>query len=96
MNELTKVEGFKKGDKIKMVEVSPICNNVHFENGKMIIEDKEPEYHEFTSVMEITRVNPKSYTFTYIEGPYKGICAKWIKGYDLSQVKNKKYYLLEG
>lgn len=84
MKELTRVEGFKKGDKIKLIE-----NAVISINGKL-------EDSEFTSVMEITRVNPKTYTFTYIEGPYKGSGAKWIKGYDLSQVKNKKYYLMEG
>ena len=96
MKELTKVEGFKKGDKIKMVEVAPICNNVHYENGKMIIEDKEPEYHEFISVREITRVNSKTYTFKYIEGPYKGSGGKWIKNFDLTTLKDKKFYLMEG
>lgn len=84
MKELTRVEGFKKGDKIKMIEVAPISIKGNIET------------KEFISVMEITRVNTKTYTFTYIEGPYKGSGAKWIKGYDLTQVKNKKYYLMEG
>lgn len=84
MKELTRVEGLKKGDKIKMIELAPISNKGNIET------------HEFTSVMDITRVNAKTYTFTYIEGPYKGSGAKWIKGYDLTQVKDRKYYLMEG
>lgn len=84
MEKLNVVEGLKKGDIVKVVEVSPIWNG----------EKQELEYHTFESLFRIDRVNSKTYTCTYTDGYMSGSGFKWIKGYSLEKSKNKEYFLV--
>ena len=83
MKKLAKVENLKKGDIITLVEVSPIWDP---ENGAC-------EDTTFTHKFKITRENKKTYSCEYVEGAFKGMGFKWIKGYDLTTAKNKEYFI---
>lgn len=83
MTKLTKVEGFKKGDIITMIETRPMWN-------------KETESFEdvtFTHKFEIIRNNPKTYGCKYIEGAYKNSGFNWIKGHDLTKNTKQEYFI---
>ena len=74
MKRVKKVENFKKGDVITVIEQNTM-------------------WGEFIHKFEIVRNNPKTYGCKYIEGAHAGSGFNWIKGYDLTQSKNKEYYI---
>ena len=84
MEKLNIVDNLKKGDIVKVIEISPIWNG----------EKQELEYHTFESLFRINRVNPKTYSCTYTDGYMSGTGFNWIKGYSLEKCKNKEYYLM--
>ena len=80
MKKLTEVNGLKKGDVVLMKEVRPISKY-----GELV--DVEFE-HKF----EIVRDNKKTYSCIYIEGAFKGIGFKWIKGSQLGNLASRSYW----
>lgn len=78
MKKLNKVEGFKKGDIITVIE-------------KRLMWDGKAE--TFTHKFEIIRNNPKTYGCKYIEGAYKNSGFNWIKGHDLTKNAMKEYFI---
>jgi hypothetical protein len=74
MTKVEKVEGFRKGDVITVIE-------------------QHPMWGEFVHKFEIVRNNPKTYGCRYIEGAHKGSGFNWVKGYDLTQSKNREYFI---
>ena len=48
---------------------------------------------EFVHKFVVVRDNPKTYSCRYIEGAHKGMEFGWIKGYDLTQLKNREFYI---
>jgi hypothetical protein len=74
MKRLERVEGFRKGDVITVIE-------------------QHPMWGEFVHKFEIVRNNPKTYGCKYIEGAHKGSGFNWIKEYDLTQIKNREFFI---
>ena len=82
MTQIFTVDGLNKGDIVTFKELSPFydCATDSFENV------------EYNHKFKITRNNKKTYSCEYIEGAFKGIGFKWIKGYDLASLSNKEFY----
>ena len=55
--------------------------------------EQHPMWGEFIHKFEIVRNNPKTFGCKYIEGAHTGSGFNWIKGYDLTQAKNREYYI---
>ena len=55
--------------------------------------EQHPMWGEFVHKFEIVRNNTKTYGCKYIEGAHTGSGFNWIKGGDLTQSKNREYYI---
>ena len=55
--------------------------------------EQHPMWGEFVHKFEIVRNNPKTYGCKYIEGAHKGSGFNWIKDYDLTQIKNREFFI---
>lgn len=96
MKVLTTNDGLKKGDIIKEVEDAIIFNSVTVgPDGAITIEDKGPEHYKCINAFKITRVNSKTYSCEYIDGPYKNMGFKWHKGHKMPASEKKAYFLIE-
>jgi len=85
MKKIENVNEVKKGDIVLVKESSP-----QWDEEQEIFYDCCFEY-----CFEVVKNNSKTFGCTHINGPYKGSGFKWQKGFDLTQIMNRKYFLLE-
>lgn len=83
MKKLSNVDEATKGDKILVKEMTEISKEGVLRK------------HCFEYVLEVKRNNKKTLGCIYLNGPYSGSGFNWVKGYNLTGVKNKEYYLIE-
>lgn len=85
MKKIENVNEVKKGDIVLVKEIVP-----QWDAEQEIFYDYCFEY-----CFEVVKNNPKTLGCKHINGPHKGSGFNWQKGFDVTQIMNKKYFLLE-